>query len=73
MFFLSIGPALLTVYILFTVEESKAWKAAASQKKDWKDYFGTIAANGKRLLYLALLMSGMARWRPNWALPPSGC
>jgi MFS transporter, SHS family, lactate transporter len=59
MFFLSIGPALLTVYILSTVEESKAWKAAAAQKKDWGDYFGTIAANGKRLLYLAILMSGM--------------
>jgi SHS family lactate transporter-like MFS transporter len=59
MFFLSIVPALLTVYVLSTVEESKAWKAASAAKKDWGDYFGTIAANGKRLLYLAVLMSVM--------------
>jgi MFS transporter, SHS family, lactate transporter len=59
MFFLSIVPALLTVFILSRVEESKAWKAAAAAKKDWGDYFRTIAANGKRLLYLAVLMSAM--------------
>ena len=59
MFFLSIVPALLTVLLLSRVEESKAWKAAAAVKKDWGTYFGTIAANGKRLLYLALLMSMM--------------
>jgi len=59
MFFLSIVPALLTVYILSTVEESPAWKAASAAKKDWGDYFATIAANGKRLLYLAILMSAM--------------
>jgi len=59
MFFLSIVPALLTVYILSTVKESAAWKAASATKKDWGDYFGTIAANGKRLLYLAVLMSAM--------------
>jgi SHS family lactate transporter-like MFS transporter len=59
MFFLSIVPALLTVFLLSRVEESKAWKAAAASKKDWGVYFGTIAANGKRLLYLAVLMSMM--------------
>ena len=59
MFFLSIVPALLTVGILSQVEESPAWKAAAAAKKDWKDYFRTIAASGKRLLYLSLLMSVM--------------
>ena len=59
MFFLSIVPALLTVFLLSRVEESKAWKAAASSKKDWGVYFGTIAANGKRLLYLGVLMSMM--------------
>src|ERR1700733_11052681 len=59
MFFLSIVPALLTVFILSRVEESAAWKAASVAKKDWGDYFATIAANGKRLLYLAILMSAM--------------
>ena len=59
MFFLSIVPALLTVFILSRVEESKAWKVASASKKDWGDYFGTIAANGKRLMYLGLLMSVM--------------
>jgi SHS family lactate transporter-like MFS transporter len=59
MFFLSLVPALLTVLLLSRVEESKAWKAAAAVKKDWGTYFRTIAANGKRLLYLALLMSMM--------------
>lgn len=59
MFFLSIVPALLTVLILSRVEESKAWKVAAASKKDWKDYFGTIVASGRRLLYLSVLMSVM--------------
>lgn len=59
MFFLSIVPALLTVFILSTVKESAAWKAASAAKKDWGDYFGTIAANAKRLLYLAILMTAM--------------
>jgi SHS family lactate transporter-like MFS transporter len=59
MFFLSIVPALLTIFILSRVEESKAWKVAAASKMDWGDYFRTIAANGKRLFYLVLLMSVM--------------
>jgi SHS family lactate transporter-like MFS transporter len=60
MFFVSIVPALLTIYLLSTVEESKAWKVAAASKKDWADYFRAIASNGKRLLYLAVLMSVMS-------------
>jgi len=60
MFFLSIVPALLTIFLLSTVEESQAWKAAAASRKDWGDYFRTIAASGKRLLYLMVLMSVMS-------------
>jgi MFS transporter, SHS family, lactate transporter len=59
MFFLSIVPALLTIYLLTRVEESEAWKIAAASKKDWGTYFRTISANGKRLLYLIVLMSVM--------------
>jgi len=60
MFFLSIVPAILTIFLLYNVEESEAWKVAAASKKDWGDYFRTIAANGKRLLYLVLLMTVMS-------------
>jgi SHS family lactate transporter-like MFS transporter len=60
MFFLSVVPALLTILLLYKVEESAAWKAAAVSKKDWGDYFHVIAANGKRLLYLVLLMTLMS-------------
>ena len=59
LFFLRVAPGLLTVYLLFRVQESKAWKAAAAVKKDWGVYLRTIAANGKRLLYLVVLMSMM--------------
>ncbi len=59
MFFLSIVPALLTIFLLTRVEESQAWKIAAATKKDWGDYFRTIAASGKGLLYLAVLMTAM--------------
>jgi MFS transporter, SHS family, lactate transporter len=60
MFFLSIVPAILTIFLLYGVEESEAWKVAAASKKDWQDYFRTIAASGKRLLYLCVLMTVMS-------------
>jgi SHS family lactate transporter-like MFS transporter len=57
LFFLRVVPGVLTVLLLFKVQESRAWKAASAAKKDWGVYFRTIAANGKRLLYLSVLMS----------------
>lgn len=59
MFFISIVPALVTVFLLSGVEESPAWKTAAASKKDWGAYFRTIASTGKRMLYLGVLMSAM--------------
>lgn len=59
MFFLSIVPAMLTVYLLSTVKENAPRKSASAAEKHWGDYFRTIGANGKRLLYLATLMTAM--------------
>jgi SHS family lactate transporter-like MFS transporter len=59
MFFIGIVPALLTILILWRVEESDAWKAAASSKKDWGEYFRILGANSKRFFYLVLLMALM--------------
>ena len=41
------------------MKESEAWKAAAATTKDWKGYFGVLAANWKRFGYLVLLMAMM--------------
>ena len=59
MFFLSLVPALLTVLLLSRVKENKALRSAAAAKRDRGSYFRAIAANGKRLLYLSVLMSMM--------------
>ena len=59
LFFLRVVPGILTVVLLLRVEESKAWKAAAAVKKDWGVYLRTIGENGKRLVYLSVLMSMM--------------
>jgi len=57
MLFLSIVPALTTVGILLTVKEKPSQPACS--EAHWAGYFGTIRANGKRLLYLCVLMSTM--------------
>jgi len=59
MFFLGVIPALLTLYLLANVKESDTWKAAASAKKDWTEYFGILKTNWKRAVYLVILMSTM--------------
>lgn len=59
MFFLSVVPALLTVLLLLRVGESETRRAGATPKTHWRSYFRAIAANGKRLLYLSVLMSTM--------------
>jgi SHS family lactate transporter-like MFS transporter len=59
MFFLSVVPALLTVVLLMNVRESTEVKGSPPPKTDWADYLHTIALNGKRFLYLILLMTVM--------------
>ncbi len=59
MFFLGVVPALLTLFLLVNVKESEAWKAAAATKKSWGEYFSVLKGNGKRFLYLVLLMTMM--------------
>lgn len=59
MFFLGVGPALVTLILLFFVKESEAWKAEAATKKSWKEYFGLMGANKTRFAYLVLLMAMM--------------
>jgi MFS transporter, SHS family, lactate transporter len=57
MFFIGVIPALLTLLILFRVQESQAWKATAAKQKDWGSYFRELFANWKRFAYLVLLMA----------------
>jgi MFS transporter, SHS family, lactate transporter len=59
MFFIGVGPALLTILILWRVQESDAWRATAASKKDWVGYFRILGANSKRFFYLVLLMALM--------------
>jgi SHS family lactate transporter-like MFS transporter len=59
MFFLGVIPALLTLFLLFRVKESDAWKATASKRRDWSSYFRELFANWKRFAYLVLLMAMM--------------
>jgi len=59
MFFVGGIPALLTLFIRAKVKESDAWKAQARERKSWREYFGAVAANWKRFLYLVLLMAMM--------------
>jgi SHS family lactate transporter-like MFS transporter len=59
MFFIGVVPALLTLIMLFRVEESESWKAAAASRKTWPEYFKVIAENWKLFLYLVALMAMM--------------
>jgi SHS family lactate transporter-like MFS transporter len=59
MFFLGLAPALLTLAILLNLEESEAWKVAAAEKRNWKEYFSLAGANWRRFAYLTLLMATM--------------
>ena len=59
MFFIGVVPALFTLIILFRVEESSAWKAAAAERKTWGEYFEVLAQNWRRFLYLVALMAMM--------------
>ena len=59
MFFIGGLPALLTLFIRAKVKESEAWKAEAGTHRNWGDYFRAVAANGKRFLYLVVLMAMM--------------
>lgn len=58
MFFIGGLPALLTLFIRFKVKESEAWAATAS-RTDWRAYRRSIYQNGRRFLYLVLLMALM--------------
>ena len=59
MFFIGAAPALLTLVALAFVEESDSWKAAASQRKNWGEYFKILGGNWKRFAYLVALMAMM--------------
>jgi SHS family lactate transporter-like MFS transporter len=59
MFFIGVIPALLTLFLLFRVKESDAWKATASKHRDWSSYFRELFASWKRFAYLVLLMAMM--------------
>jgi MFS transporter, SHS family, lactate transporter len=59
MFFIGVIPALLTLFVLWRVEESDSWKAAAAERKTWGEYFALIGENWKRFLYLVVLMAMM--------------
>jgi MFS transporter, SHS family, lactate transporter len=59
MFFIGGLPALLTLFIRAKVKESDAWKAEAAARKSWPDYFRLAVANGRRFLYLVILMAMM--------------
>jgi MFS transporter, SHS family, lactate transporter len=60
MFFIGGLPALLVVFIRLKVKESEAWKAEAAARASWRDYWRAVAANGKRFLYLVMLISVLA-------------
>jgi MFS transporter, SHS family, lactate transporter len=59
MFFIGGLPALLTLFIRAKVKESDAWKAEATARKSWREYFREVSANWKRFLYLVVLMATM--------------
>lgn len=59
MFFLSIVPAIVTVFLLFSIEEPDTATANDRLETNWSNYLRAIASNGKRLVYLAILMSVM--------------
>lgn len=56
MFFLGGLPALLSIFVIFKVEESEAWR---EHRTDWRNYWRSMPAVWKRFLYLVLLMTTM--------------
>ena len=59
MFFLSIAPAVVTVFLLSRMDERDSAAAAHRHSESMSDYLRAIVRNGKRALYLAVLMSVM--------------
>src|SRR6185437_11059575 len=59
LFFLGGAPALLTLFIRAKVKESAAWESSAARWTNWRGYFRSVAANGKRFAYIVLLMAMM--------------
>jgi SHS family lactate transporter-like MFS transporter len=59
MFFIGVVPALLTLLVLFRVEESDSWKATAALRKGWGEYFEVIGENWKIFGYLVALLAMM--------------
>jgi SHS family lactate transporter-like MFS transporter len=57
LFFLGGLPALLALFVRFSVKESEVWEKAAS--RDWVALRKGILSNWKLFLYLVLLMAGM--------------
>src|SRR5262249_31713488 len=56
MFFLGGLPALLSLFIRMRVKESEAWH---EHRTDWAEYRQIVFRNGRRFLYLVLLMTMM--------------
>lgn len=56
MFFLGGLPAILSIFVIFKVEESEAWR---ENRTDWRSYWGSMPAVWQRFLYLVLLMTTM--------------
>src|SRR6202050_2889326 len=59
LFFLGGAPALLTLFIRAKVKESAVWMAGKAERHDWRQYGREVWANGRRFLYLVLLMAMM--------------
>jgi MFS transporter, SHS family, lactate transporter len=60
MFFIGGLPALLVIFIRMKVKESDAWKAEATAKWNWREYWRAVAANWKRFVYLSILIGTLA-------------
>jgi SHS family lactate transporter-like MFS transporter len=59
MFFVGGAPALLTLFIRAKVKESEVWIAQKKERHEWREYVREVFANGRRFLYLVLLMAMM--------------
>ncbi|MFZ0738214.1 MAG: MFS transporter [Candidatus Acidiferrales bacterium] len=59
LFFLGGAPALLTIFIRAKVKESEVWRSSQSERHDWSSYARAVWSNGRRFLYLVLLMAMM--------------
>ena len=59
LFFLGGAPALLSLFIFAKVKESGAWIASRREHHDWIEYANEVFSNGRRFLYLVLLMAMM--------------